>query len=316
MKFNFGRLFREEDIAGLDIGDGRIAASRVVLAEDGSIEIRNAGATAFDLDAGEKEIAAKIRKLWRQCHIPTYSVCSCLHSKALTYKPFNHDHFSGTELDSALKLEAEQSLQLAPEDLSMDWLMHRSRNGNNGSPKGGVFVAAPQKDIDRHLRILKLAGLYPIVVDVGCTAVCNLLLALRFDEVVKTTVCVANVSENSADMAILSHGNLVFPRTIISRAVNCESSADYLIDNLVDAIRYSQFKLKQEPVEKVIVTGYIPSRESFLKRLRERTGNEVEFWNPLDESTLDVSRHGFSIHVDERTGPIMATSLGLALRRN
>jgi Tfp pilus assembly PilM family ATPase len=211
-------------------------------------------------------------------------------------------------------------LQLPPDGIVVDWLVLSNGAGSGGNHAAtdieGVLVAAAKQDVQRHLSILRLAGLYPVILDIGCIAVANLCLALRDTPSEPPDVCIVNLGRRLADIAVLYGEKRVFPRVVFSRAADWESAADYLAVSLQDVLKYYQFKLRQQPLRRVALCGRVPSDPGFIARLREATGVPVETWDPLKDlgSGLRVSR---ALGDDrDRMGPAMAASLGLALRRS
>ena len=75
------------------------------------IVLTHAGWQEYAPDASDDEIAQVIRKLWRKTRMPTRTVCGGLQSRSLCLKYFRYPDLSQMELASALKLEAEETLQ-------------------------------------------------------------------------------------------------------------------------------------------------------------------------------------------------------------
>ena len=122
----------------------------------------------------------------------------------------------------------------------------------------GLLVAAPRKDIDRHLALLEMAGLSPVIVDIGCMAVCNLFLALNGPARIPGAVCLLNLSTHTADMAVLMKDGWMYPHMLVSRSTAWEGSADYLCAHISDVLKYYHFKLRREPVQRLVLTVRIP----------------------------------------------------------
>ena len=110
----------KENIAGINIADGVISVARVIRRSRKKIQLTHAGWTEYAPDASEDEIALSIRKIWKAAKIPTKTVCVGLHSQSLCLKYFRYPDLSPMELTSALKLEAEETLQLPPEQIMLD----------------------------------------------------------------------------------------------------------------------------------------------------------------------------------------------------
>ena len=319
MSFTVPSVFSREDVAGLDIGDSCIAGARVRFKRNGQIQVTNAGWVEYESGASDKGVASAVRRLWRKCNISTFTVCSCLRSRSLAFIHFAYPDLSSDELESALRLRAEETMQMPADEIIMDW--HTSRrsgkeaNNKNGRGIEGILIATPRKEVERHLAILEMAGVYPIILDVGCMAISNLFLELDGRNRGEKGVCLVNLGKHNADIAVLFNGEYIYPRIVLSRSVAWEEAVDYLLENVRDVLAYCEFKLRRGPVEQLLFTGRIPSKELLLEKTAETIALPAELWNPLQHPRVKVSRSVHSLGSQEDTAPLMTASLGLALRR-
>jgi Tfp pilus assembly PilM family ATPase len=310
---------KNENIAGINVGDGFVSASRIVRRGRRKIALTHAGWMEYAPDTPDEELVQIIRKLWRQCRIPTRTVCVGLHSRSLCLKYFKYPDLSQIELVSALKLEAEESLQLPPEQIMLDWHLNRPRNDpytQQGEQLQGVLVAVSRDQVVRRMNLVKKAGLLPVMMDVGCTSLCNLYLTLRGESVnTENAVCVVNLSRYTADISILYNDHYIYPRTIISRSADWERKVQYLIENISDALLYYHVKVDKTPVNRLVLTGFVPDSPEFLGQIHDTIGLPTEVWNPLQDKNFVIagSAAGWAKGAEAVT-PLMTTSLGLGLR--
>lgn len=310
-------LSREEDVAGIDIGDRTIAAARVESEPPNGLRLTHAGCLDYDPAAPERQTALAVRALWRKAEIPTRTVCSCLHSRATAVRYFQYPNLSEEELDSALLLEAEETLQLSRDEILMDWLLNEQRDGaaaGESASKEGVLVATPRTDVERHLSLLSRAGLFPIVLDIGCLAVANLFAALKTASDASKVVCLVHLDDRRADVAILFTGNRICPRTVYTRAASWRESSDHLASCLTDLFKYHEFKLRQPAVEQVILTGR-PADDDLTEALREQTRLPVDRWDPWPDIPWKSARADRWARQEPDLGARLAVGLGAALRR-
>lgn len=310
---------KNESIAGLNIGDGFVSASRIVRRGRKKIVLTHAGWMEYAPDATDDEIVQIIRKLWKKCRMPTRTVCAGLHSRSLCLKFFKYPDLSQMELVSALKLEAEETLQLPPEQIMLDWHLNRPRNDpytQQGEQLQGILVAVSKDQVVRQMNLLKKAKLLPVIVDVGCTSLCNLFLTLRGDTVNSdNAVCVVNLSRYTADISILYNDHYIYPRTIISRSADWESKVQYLIENISDALLYYHVKVDKTPVNRLVLTGFVPESPDFIGQVHDTIGLPTEVWNPLQDKNFIVAADVTNSPMGEGVvTPLMTTSLGLGLR--
>ncbi len=311
-------IAKNENIAGINIGDGLVSVARIVRLGRKKILLTHAGWAEYSPDASEEEIALVIRTLWKKSKMPTRTVCGALQSRSLCLKYFKYPDLSPMELVSALQLEAEETLQLPPEQIMLDWHINRPKSDpytQQGEPLQGVLVAVEKKQVNRNLNQLKMAGLYPVLMDVSSTSLCNLYLALRGEKVSSDhAVCVVNLSRYNADISILYNDHYIYPRTIISRSSDWESKVHYLIENISDALLYYHVKVDKTPVSQLILTGFVPDNPEFMGQIHDTIGLPTEVWNPLQDDHFMVAHNLKATKNRAEIAPLMATSLGLALR--
>ncbi len=308
---------KNENIAGINIGDGFVSVSRVVRRSRKKIVLTHAGWMEYAPDATDDEIVQVIRRLWKKAKMPTRTVCVGLQSRSLCLKYFKYPDLSQMELVSALKLESEETLQLPPEQIMLDWHINRPKDDpytQHGEQLQGVLVAVAKDQVVRQMNLVQKAGLLPVMMDVGCMALCNLFLALRGESVTtESAVCVVNLSRYNADISILYNHHYIYPRSIISRSAEWESKVLYLIENISDALLYYHVKVDKTPVNKLILTGFVPDSPEFIGQIHDTIGLPTEVWNPLQEKNFMVAR-GVQSSKTDAVASLMTTSLGLGLR--
>ena len=306
------------DIAGVNFGDSHITATRLRGKGSGPYSLTHAGWIPYDPGASEKEIASAVKSLWRKFRFPTKTVCASLRSASLVVRYFKYPAMSEDELESALELQAEEALQVPRDKLLVDW--HLNRGGvTSGGVTGvgrlieGVLAAAPAKDVDRLLSILSMAGLDPIILDVRAMAVANLYSVIA-DKHTDAVTCLVNLSPHSADVVVLSKVGGIYPHTVFCRASAWTEAPSFLCENIRDVMKYSEFKLDWEPVERVVLTGEIPTDAEFVGKIQEGVRLPVERWDPL--ASLVRKSSGVQALLGDTSGnrAMLVPSLGLALR--
>lgn len=308
-----------EDVAGINIGDGFVSVARVVRRRKGRVLLTHAGWADYAADAPEEEIVQTIKTLWKKCRIPTRTVCSGLNARSLCLKYFKYPDLTQRELHSALKLEAEESLQLPPNEIMLDWHLNNPpgdpQDIEDKSSHQGVLVAVARNRVDRHMQRLQKAGLYPVVLDVGCMALSNLYLTLRSANIgSENAVCVVNLSRFNADIAILFGERYIYPRTIFSRSAEWSGKVQYLIENISDALLYYHVKVDNTPITNLVLTGFVPEDPEFVEQIHDSVGLPTEVWNPLHEENFMIASGVSFNKKHDVLSPLMTTSLGLGLR--
>lgn len=307
-----------ENIAGIHIGDGVVTAARIVRRGRRKLMLTHAGWQEYAPDASDDQLIQVIRKVWKKSGMPTRTVSSGLHVRSLCLKYFKYPDLAPRELSSALKLEAEEALQLPPEKIALDWHLNRPKNDpytQLGEQLHGILVAVAKTEVNRQLTLLKRAGLYPVITDVGCTSLCNLYLALRGEKVTaESAVCIVSLSRYNADISILYNDRFIYPRTIISRSSEWSCKLQYLIENISDALLYYHVKVDKAPVTQLVLTGLLPDDAGFVGQIHDTIGLPTEVWSPLKDDNLKIPDTAILPDEQNVDSPIMNTCLGLALR--
>jgi Tfp pilus assembly PilM family ATPase len=305
------------DVAGVNFGDSHITVTRLRGKSGGPFAITHAGWTAYDSGAPEKDIAAALKALWREAGMPTSNVVASLRSAALVIRYFKYPAMARGELDDAVELQAEECLQLQRGDLVVDCHINGPteavRDGATGNFIEGVLAAAPVHDVSRIMDIMFMAGLDLLVLDVRAMAVANLYAALAAREETVTT-CLVSLSPHSADVIVLAKGGAIYPHTVFCRASTWDETPAFLCENIRDVMKYSEFKLDWEPVQKVVLTGEVQSGD-FLAKVQSGLSLPLEHWEPLKHVGFNSRRIKNLLEANAAQAAMLAPSLGLALRR-
>jgi Tfp pilus assembly PilM family ATPase len=308
---------RTDDVVGLDWSDGVVTASRVEVDSSGALRLLNVGWASVGSGATDRELATAIRDVWRSASMPSWTVAVSLRSRSVILRYFNYPSLQPEELQSALRLEAEESLQLPQDEIATDVHLNRShrpaRPEATGQPYEGLLVAAPRKEVRHHLDVLRMAGLYPVAMDLGATALANLFQVLTPDPKQCEDTCVLHLSSHSADIIMLFEGDGLYARTLHARGGTWDNSVAGLVEGLQDALKFYVFKLRGQPVRRIVVTGRLPLQQDFLDVLRLKTGVPVELWNPL--SLVKPASFRVQHRLTGASPPPLSISMGLSLRR-
>ncbi|MFC1467995.1 type IV pilus biogenesis protein PilM [Verrucomicrobiota bacterium] len=305
----------QEQLAAIDLSDGRIFAAFVTRDNTGKTKLQRAGWSTYSFNDSDETVARKIRQLWKECEIPTHLVTTCLHTRSLSIKHFKYTGLSMPEIESALRLEAEESMQLPANEIILDWHLNDPQGTPDNPTTSGILASAPSRKAKRLINKLRKAGLYPAIIDTGPTAVSNLYLQLKGKLPAGESLAIVNLSDFHADICILYEEKNLYPRSIFSQSERWNKNIDYLLESLQDALLYYHIKISKDPIKKILVTGSIPEDPGFIAQLSESTGLPAECWNPLDEPDLHIAKacdRDTLIHTNQS---LMTTCLGIALRR-
>ena len=299
-----------ERMVGLDVGEHGASASLLGFERGGGVSLKVAGAVDFAEDASEKQIAAAIRTLWKQSGFASYTVCAGIHPQYLLWKSFSYPDLTDDELEAALHLDAEEYTQLSSDQLVMDMHVYDT----DEDERVGFYVAVPRKELDRLVRILDMARLFPVIVDISTMALANLYMRFHEEDLRDTAVCVACFDGHHADILILQDRQCVYARSIAAHGSNVQRVAEYISESMLEVIEHSRMAINSVPVGRIEFAGESDDLDETMTVSGKLTGLPVNFWDPLDSLrvTRHVKRHWPAVSGGANS---LVNSLGLGLRR-
>ncbi len=308
-------LSSREVVIGLDVTDGFITAARVTAGADGGLRLAEAAWGEVSPVASDDEVAGAIRQMWRRHRLSTVTVAASTRNRALALKLFSYPGLRPEELPGALLLEAEETLQLPPGDIVVDWHVNSDsgRKGDAVPAIEGVSVAVARRQVALQHDMLKAAGLFPVVLDVPCLALANLFRACGKRQSPDEVVCVVSVATQCADIAVVSDGGGVYPRSVFERPNVPGGALEYFAECIKDVLAYYHFKLRLPAVDRVLVTGR--RADAMADLLATVIDVPAAVWDPcrtIDSQSLRARRLMQRAPAD--LGTRMACALGLALR--
>lgn len=307
--------FKREHAIGLDINQGRMVATHFIRTDQG-LMLNQLAVQEFDPDSPDKVIAQHIRRLWKSRRFPTHTVCSCLHSQSKIVRYFSYNNLTPAELPPVLSLEAEEALQLPPEDVVMEWCLNADTTAASRT-KGelsGVLVAAPRQQVLQHISLLRAGGVYPVNIEVSCSALTH-LYQFMVPAAEKSAVCLINLAEQSADVVMLANGR-IYPRTLFSVKSLWEDNMGYLLENIKDLLLYYHLKLKADPVEKIILNGRLPDLPALVQALAKASSLPVEVLDPVSDPRLAPAIKQEPSQLLKNCNLVTGLGLGLRMPKN
>jgi len=299
--------FKGEHAIGLDINYDRIVATHFIRTAQG-LMLDQLAVKEYVPGSPDKVIAQHLRELWKGRRFSTHTVCSCLHSHSQIVRYFSYNNLTPEELPTALALEAEEALQQPPGQVVMDWCLNPALEAEH--ELSGVLIAIPRQKVLRHISMLRAGGVYPVNIEVGCSALGHLQHFMTLSET-QPAVCLVNLAERTADVVVLSKGKN-YPRALFSVKDRWEDNMGYLLENIKDALLYYHLKVKQAPVEKILLTGRMPDAAALVAALAKATSMKVEVLDLFSDPRLAPALKRESPQTLKHCN--LVTGLGLGLR--
>lgn len=211
---------------GVDIRGSEVHLIQFVVTPEGihlhaavSEQIRGGNGAAGTLDALKAALRARP-------FVGNSVVCS-LRSEEVAIRPLTMpagvtpDHEE--DFRAALELEARPVLPYGPENAKMDYLPLAPQMKEGTERFSLLLIAIKEEDVNRHLALLKAAGLRCLHLEVGPCAI------TRMFSREEQAYCVISVDTDCTEVSIATGENLLFSRTI-------RVGAKHLSDQLVRAL--------------------------------------------------------------------------------
>ncbi|MCX7819318.1 MAG: pilus assembly protein PilM [Kiritimatiellae bacterium] len=303
-----------ELIAGLDVGEEGVAAACVTASRDG-LTVTHGGYEPVPEGAGEAEVARVIRHLWRRGRMPSRLVCTALGGGAVLLQNFRYEGLTEEQVRSAVRLEAEEALQIPSSELVLDChIAGRNGGGHSGEGCEGIFAAAPRAAVDQYRRRLELAGVVPVVLDAAPLALANLWLWLARNRSTDEVVFVVDIGRRQAHIAQISREGRAAARTVVFGAADGEAISDYLAENIASQQEYAEARFGMPAARRLLLTGVRSEDERLRAGLARELAVAVEEWIPLGDPQIRCEGRARALVSDAGLARRMSVCLGLALR--
>lgn len=285
-------------------------------------------------------LAEIIKKLYQETKIKTKNVAAALPQDQIFVRVVTFPSLSEGELESALRWEAEQYIPLPLEEVI---LTHEivGRVKEDGKEKIDVLLAAAPKNlIEKTIKILNLAGLSPVSLEMEITAIARSLISPNLK-----SVLLVDLGAKATDLAVVENNQVIFVRSIstggeaLTRAVEMElnlepsqaeaykkaygvkpeelegkiSSAispvlELIIGEIEKTIRFYQTRGKN--LEAIIITGGTANLPEIANVLAKKLNIEVQVGNPFGQIVEDSLLN----KIPSSDVPLYAVAVGLAMK--
>jgi type IV pilus assembly protein PilM len=247
-----------------------------------------------------------------------------------------------SDMDEAIKLEAEQSIPVPPTDLYMDHEVIGVTKPEKGDPHTDVLmIAAPRAIVDSYVKLFDALGLEIAAVEISLMSVARAVMAAG-----KATAAtlVMDFGSASADMAVYDQvirftgtaavgGDNITMALVKNLGVTAEQAneikykfgigpsglqtkvmeaLDPLLKSMTSemkkAIKYYQDRAAGKQISQVVISGGSANMPGLIDYLKQNLGIQIETANPWSGLGLK--------HVkapDALEAPMYATAIGLAL---
>ncbi len=343
---------RKGNVVGLDIGSSSVKMLELAEAK-GGYQLRNFGIAPLPPEAivdgalmDSVTIVDSVRGLSSALRIKTKDVVTSVSGHSVIVKKISIPTMTEDELEESIQWEAERYIPFDINDVNVDFQILGPTEGNE-ELMDLILVAAKKDIINDYLAVIVEAGFNPVIVDVDSFALENMFEANY--PVGGGTIALANIGASVTNINILRRGISSFTRDIftggnaitegIARQLNVdfEEAESLKLGNRMDAgsqqvvqetlkselgslateitksLDFFRSTSSEEKVDKLFVSGGCAKINGIENIIEQQADIPVEVINPFRE--VDSSKRDLDIDYLKEMEPIMAVSVGLALRR-
>jgi len=214
---------------GLDIGSHNIKIAQVKKAKDkyqlvafGSTPSTTKGLFS-EAESDLSALAEIIKRLHRDAGIKTKNVATALPQDQVFTRIITFPSLSESELESALQWEAEQYIPLPLSEVILTHELISKAKENSKENIELLLAAAPKSLVEKTIKVLKMAGLNPVSIEMEIISMARSLIAPDHEQVL-----LVDFGAKATDLAIVENGKIVFVYSVstageaLTRALSLE----------------------------------------------------------------------------------------------
>lgn len=207
-------------IVGLDIGSSSVkvlqlkqVSNQWQLATYGIADLPRHVQENKDPELKNAMIAETIKKLFKEHGIKSKNVVTSLSGDAVIVRYVKLPFMTAEQLRTGIAHEAEQYIPLNIEQVILDFQILGEVQEEGQKMIEVLLVAAKIEVVDQHLKLLKAAGLTPVLIDVDAFALENTYEASRL-EPTEETVALVNIGATLTTLNIIEGATTRFTRDV------------------------------------------------------------------------------------------------------
>lgn len=332
---------------GLDIGSHKIKIIQLQKAGDKYrlVAFGNTLSTMkgilSDAESDLIALATIIKKLHQEAKITTKNVVSALPQDQVFTQVITLPKLSEDDLLSALKWEAEQYVPIPLAEVTLSHQIIGQIKENSKEKIEVLLAAAPNRLIDKLIKVLQLAGLNPVSLELEIMAITRSLLTS--DSGVNMVV---DFGAKATDIAVVENGQIIFVRSLatageaLTRAVASGLGLDInqaeaykkaygadpgklegkmlealkpvievVVREMEKIIQFHQVE-KKKNIVRVVLAGGTAGLPEIASLLAKRLNLEIQIGNPFSQIVKD----SLSTKVPTQEIPLYAIATGLAMK--
>ena len=202
---------KSSSILGVDIGTSsvkvvqiKVSGKRLILEKVGIAPVKLDGTRTDRIEPTDTALTDALKAALAESGSSIKDVCCSIAGESVIVRYLPFPDMNDTELESAVKMQAEEYIPFRLEEVNLDFFKLNSASKESGKGLDILLVAVRKDLVARRVDILKLAGLNPMIMDVDSFAILNSVegnYTFKPDEVIAivnigATFTTINISEN------------------------------------------------------------------------------------------------------------------------
>ena len=219
-----GVKIKDHMVLALDIGSRFIKVAEMRL-QKGVISLLNVAVSPTPpnlmdnnqvLDPGG--LGRAIKSLLTTNKIRTRQVITSISGQSsVVVRPIDLPKMSVKELKEAMRFEVERHIPFTADEVVMDFapIIDPDELPETESNMKVLLAVAQEDLIKAYLKVIKVAGLLPVAIDVEILSAVRALIDMHQSEgSYERTVALVNIGALSTDISVINKGNLIFTRSV------------------------------------------------------------------------------------------------------
>jgi type IV pilus assembly protein PilM len=342
---------KKKEVIGIDIGSSSI---KLVQLKDlkGAYQLLNVGIAPLPPEAivdntlmDSSAIVSTIKNLVASLGVKVKDIACSISGNSVIIRKIVLPAMPLEELEDQITWEAEQYIPFDINDVNMDFQI-LSPDSIDPSKMNVLLVASKKDIINDYHAVFNESGLHLTVVDVDSFAVQN-AFEINSDFGMEDVIALINIGASIMNINIIKSGYTLFTRDVqmggnlyteeIQKQMGISSSEAESIKTLAHesnnsllfevlskvnetitqeirrSLDFYNSTASEDRIAKVCISGGGSKVYKLIESISDKTGLTVEVINPF--AKLKYSEKDFDPEYLQEIGPLMAVTVGLAIRR-
>lgn len=278
-----------------------------------AIEPLPAGLTGHQTGAESKSVVQALQRALEKAAVVTSNAIVGIPDGQVICKTLEVEAgLNEIELELHVRLEAEQHIPYALEDVALDFEVQ----GFSSSHPGRINVqvaACRQEALEWHRCVLTSAGLTPRVVTVQAHALARGVEAMAPNVALQDAVAVLDLAPRAIFLSVVCQGQVIHSREL---RLEPEAAEQHGFENTISGHLERELELFaqsgiEETIAMIILAGEAATTPGLRQWIETRLGTPTRTANPFSTMSLEPALAPEALLCD---APVLLTACGLALR--